>query len=89
MKFIQEGYPEVILVESEENYDDYYGWIFTFRHTITEKTAWLGIHGYTDEEVSSNKYFTRVWWNDSSTANPKVEDWLTDDYTYKIVYIKK
>jgi hypothetical protein len=89
LKNIQSEFPEVRIIDEQETYDVYYGWVFRFIHTVTEKTAWLGIHGYTDEQVEVGSFFTRVWWNDSSTSDACIEDWLTNDFKYKIVYEKK
>jgi len=63
--------------------------MFHFKHSVTKKTAKLEIHGFTDEECKKFMFHPRVYWNGSSTGNPQIEDWLTDDFNYKIVYYEK
>lgn len=85
---IVKEYPEVTMSTHEERDEDG-DWYFTFTHGITKKQVILGIHGFTDEECKKFIFHPRVYWNGSSTADPKIEDWLTDDYTYRVVYERK
>lgn len=82
----EEGFPEVTM-EFHGKQDG--SFIFHFTHAVTKIKVELSIHGFTDEEAAVFVFRPRVYWNGSSTANPKIEDWLTDEYEYKIVYSKK
>jgi len=61
-------------------------WSFTFRHTVTEKTALLETHGLTEEETHKLLFMPRVYWNGSSTADPSISDFLPSNWTYSITY---
>ena len=63
-------------------------WNFKFKHLVTGAVVDLDIHGFTEEESEKFMFHPRVYWNGSSTAGPKIEDWLTDGYTYRILYEK-
>lgn len=82
-----EGFYEVNISEGKRLDDGDYEFIFT--HNITKKEVKLHIHGFTEEECKKFIFHPRVYWNGSSTADPKIEDWLTDEYTYRIKYYKK
>lgn len=62
---------------------------FNFKHTTTQKVATLDIHGFTEEECQKFMFHPRVYWNGSSCSSPDIEDWLTDEFTYRIEYYKK
>ena len=64
-------------------------WNFRFRHKITNKYIDLQIHGFTKKECDAFIFHPRVYWNGSSTAEPEITDWLTDEYQYRILYEKK
>jgi hypothetical protein len=85
---ILEEFPEVEMSEGELAEEDG-NWIFYFRHKITGKSAMLEIHGYTESECEKFLFRPRIYWNGSSTDDPSIEDWLTDEFTYKITFIKK
>lgn len=88
LKSIREEYPEVRMTTHEQKTNDG-DWIFNFRHMVTMKTAKLVIHGFTKKECDEFIFHPRVYWNGSSTADPKIEDWLTDEYKYRVLYEKK
>lgn len=85
---IKKEYPEVEMTTNEDRCSDG-DWSFKFTHKVTGKCVELQIHGFTKEECEGFTFHPRVYWNGSSTADPKVEDWLTDNYTYRIVYEPK
>jgi len=90
-KNIIKEFPEVTMSTHEDrcgNNGNYGNWNFIFTHGVTLKRVNLEIHGFTDEECEKFLFYPRAYWNGSSTANPEIEDWLTDDYTYRIVYEK-
>lgn len=64
-------------------------WDFVFMHDITGKCATLSAHGIDNLEwyMEQNTFHPRVYWNGSSTANPKIQDFLADGY--EIVIRKK
>jgi hypothetical protein len=88
LKEIREEYPEVRMT-THENKLERGDWNFRFTHGITGKQIDLQIHGFTKDECEGFMFHPRVYWNGSSTADPRIEDWLTDDYTYRIVYERK
>jgi len=85
---INKEFPEVEMTTNEDKF--YNGdWNFKFIHKITGKIVELQIHGFTKEECKLFTFNPRVYWNGSSTSEPDINDWLTDDYTYRVVYKKK
>lgn len=82
-------------IDVEMTFKEQYGeggnflFLFEFTHSVTQKVATLEIHGFTEEQCKDFIFHPRVDWNGSSTANPKIEDWLTDEFRFKIVYYKK
>jgi len=81
-------YPEVKMTTHENRLNDG-DWEFKFTHGVTGKQVNLQTHGFTEEQCEKFVFHPRVYWDGSSTADPKVEDWLTDDYTYRIIYERK
>jgi len=61
---------------------------FYFTHKVTGKVATLKIHGFTKEQCQKFILHPRVYWNGSSTANPKIEDWLDDGFKYRVEYYR-
>lgn len=78
------GFPgvEMSFVEQLKDGD----FLFSFTHNVTKKVVELCIHGFTDEECERFTFRPRVYWNGSSTADPKIEDWLADGFKYRIEY---
>ena len=82
-------------IDVEMTFKERYGeggnflFLFDFTHSVTKKVATLEIHGFTEEQCQKFVLHPRVYWNGSSTANPKIEDWLSDEFKFKIVYYKK
>jgi len=76
---------EMTFVKQYEDGD----FLFEFKHLITGKVATLVTHGFTEEECKKFTQYPRVYWEGSSTADPKLEDWLADGYKYKVVYYKQ
>jgi len=87
LRNIKREYPEVTMTTHKDicNDGDYN---FKFTHKVTGKCIDLQIHGFTKKECEQFVFHPRVYWNGSSTADPEISDWLTDDYTYKITYEK-
>lgn len=85
LKNINAEYPEVEMSVHENRHKDGH-WQFNFTHKVTGKTILLDIHGFTKEESMKFVFHPRVYWNGSSTANPEKEDWITEGFTYRIVY---
>lgn len=85
---ILKEYPEVTMTDHEIKLDDG-DWEFRFTHSKTGKTVILQTHGFTKEECENFIFHPRIYWNGSSTGEPKIEDWLTDEFTYIIKYEKK
>jgi hypothetical protein len=57
-------------------------WLFTFRHKVTGVTVELETHGIDNLEAYGRDHFSpRVWWNGSSTAEPKLEDFAAPGFT--------
>jgi len=88
LESINKVYPEVTMTTNEDRIPDG-DWNFIFTHPITMKSVQLHIHGFTKKECEEFMFHPRVYWNGSSSADEEIEDWLTDDYTYRIVYEKK
>lgn len=82
-----EGFLEVEMKYVEQYKDG--NFLFEFKHTITQKVATLEIHGFTKEECEKFMFHPRVYWNGSSSSSPDIEDWLTDEFTYRIEFYKK
>ena len=61
---------------------------FDFKHKITQKVVSLVIHGFTEEECQKFTFHPRVYWNGSSTADPKIEDWLNEGFKYRVEYYR-
>ena len=84
---VQREFPEVTMTTHENRLGDG-DWNFVFTHQVTGVSVDLDIHGFTDEECEKFTFHPRVYWNGSSTSDPKIDDWLTDDYKYRIVFSK-
>jgi hypothetical protein len=82
-----EGFLEVEMSFIERHKDG--DWLFHFTHSVTKKVATLEVHGFTKEQREAFVFHPRVYWQGSSTADPKIEDWLSDEFNYKIVYERK
>ena len=80
----EEGFSEVVMSEGEHG--DYFEFLFT--HNVTKKVATLRIHGFTEEERKEFMFSPRVYWNGSSTGDPKIEDWLEEGFKYRIEYYR-
>lgn len=83
----EEGFLEVEMAYVEQY--DKGNFVFAFTHQVTKKAVALEIHGYTEDECKKFMFHPRVYWDGSSTGNPKIEDWLTDEFTYRIEYLPK
>jgi len=81
-----EGFLEVVMEYHGRLSDGNY--LFHFVHNITKQVSTLGIHGFTDEECNNFTFQPRVYWNYSSTGQPKAEDWLDEGFKYRIEYYK-
>lgn len=79
-----EGFFEVEMSFVEQLKDGDY--LFNFTHSVTKKVAALCIHGFTKEEYDGFTFGPQVYWNGSSTADPKIEDWLVEGFKYRIDY---
>ena len=82
----KEGFTDVEMDQGEIQEDG--NFLFKFTHKVTGKVVEFRTHGFTDEECKEFIFHPRVYWNGSSTANPKIEDWLTDEYSFKVTYFK-
>ena len=81
-----DGFPEVEMSFVQRHKDG--DWQFNFTHKVTGKVATLEIHGFTKEEREAFVFHPRVYWNGSSTANPKIEDWLADGFKYRVEFYR-
>ena len=82
----EEGFLEVEMSFVEQHKDGDFQ--FDFKHTVTQKVVSLEIHGFTKEECQKFVFHPRVYWNGSSTADPKIEDWLSDGFKYRVEYYR-
>jgi hypothetical protein len=58
-------------------------WAFSFRHTVTGVIVRLVTHGIDDTEAyrrDGHIFEPRVYWNESSTGNPEVEQWAAPGF---------
>lgn len=85
LEMMNEDFPEVTMSTEENRLSDG-DWEFIFTHGVTNKKALLQIHGFTKEECEKFVFHPRVYWNGSSTSEPEVEDWLTDDFKCRTIY---
>jgi hypothetical protein len=83
-----EGFKEVEM-KFIEQYPDGGNFRFDFVHKVTKKVAILEIHGFDKKQCEKFTFHPRVYWQGSSTADPKIEDWLGDGFTFRVVYEKK
>lgn len=83
-----EGFKEVDM-KFIEQYPNNGNFLFHFTHKITKKVATLEIHGFTEEQCKKFMFHPRVYWQGSSTADPKIEDWISKEFTFRIKYEKK
>lgn len=81
----QNGVHDIVLDCKPCGYDGKGRWDFRFTHRITGVVKELTIHGLTDEEVKKLQFFPRVYWDGSSTADPKNEDFLKEGYALRIM----
>lgn len=81
-----QGFDEVEMEFIEQHKDGDFQ--FNFTHKVTGKVATLEIHGFTKEECQNFRFHPRVYWNGSSTADPKIEDWLTDGFKYRVEFYR-
>ena len=79
-------FPEVTMSEKGVHCDGL--WMFEFKHQVTGVTVHLQTHGFTREQCEKFIFQPRVYWNGSSTGDPRIEDWLTDEFTYRVCYEK-
>lgn len=82
----EEGFLEVEMEYIGFNDDDG-DYQFHFIHNVTKKIAVLETHGF-DVDAEDVISVPKQYWNGSSTANPKTEDWLEDGWKYRIEYYK-
>lgn len=82
----EEGFLEVEMSFVKQHKDGDFQ--FDFKHNVTQKVVSLQIHGFTKKECKKFTFHPRVYWNGSSTADPKIEDWLTDGFNYRIEYYR-
>jgi hypothetical protein len=64
-------------------------WEYTFRHSVTGKTATLDTHGFTVDEMSAFTFSPRTYWNGSSTSCPVISDFITDEFSYRVEFYRK
>lgn len=81
-----EGFNEIEMKFIERQKDG--DWLFHFTHLVTKKVATLEIHGFTKEECKQFMFHPRVYWNGSSTSDPKIEDWLCDGFKFRIEFYR-
>lgn len=77
-----EGFADIELLDmGDQNVDGH--WLFKVRHTVTEVEVDLYMHGVDDEVEFERQNYARprVYWNDSSCANPKLEDFAAEGFT--------
>jgi len=57
-------------------------WTFLFRHTVTGVDVELETHGINDLDAYQRQhlFLPRVYWNGSSTSDPKPEDWAAPGF---------
>lgn len=57
-------------------------WRFTFRHKVTGALVYLDTHGIDDTEAYERQHIfaPRVYWNGSSTADPKLDDFAAPGF---------
>lgn len=66
-------------------------WTFTFRHKVTGTVVELETHGIDDVQAYERQHVfcPRIYWNGSSTANPKLEHFKAEGFepvrTYRAV----
>lgn len=86
----EEGFIDVEMTFKEQYGEDFFFlFIFEFTHSVTKKVATLVTHGFTEEQCQELRLYQRAYWNGSSNGHPKIEDWLADEFKFKIVYYKK
>jgi len=61
---------------------------FRFTHKVTGKVVELSTHGFTEEECGNFLFKPRIYWNGSSTADPKIEDFMADGFTYRVEFYR-
>lgn len=88
LSLMKSEFPEVTMT-TDERKGDYDGWKFIFTHGVTNVSCTLDTHGYTKKELKGFSWYQKEYWNGSSTAEPKPEDWLTKDFKYVACYIKQ
>ena len=85
-----EGFLDVEMEFVEEYKDKDAGiFLFNFTHSVTQKVTTLETHGFTAKECESFIFYPRCYWNGCSVSVPKIENWLTDDFLFKITFYKK
>jgi hypothetical protein len=62
--------------------------VFHFTHKVTGKVVELSTHGFTDDECRQFMFNPRVYWNGSSTADPKIEDFMADGFTFRVEFYR-
>ena len=64
-------------------------WTFIFEHSVTGVRASLDVHGIDNMNayLKENTFPPRVYWNENSSATPKLTDFLCDGY--EVVIRKK
>lgn len=82
----EEGFLDVEILPNDEEISDYGNWIFYFHHPVTDISARLDIHGFTDDECDEYVFRPRIYWNGCSSSEPQIKDWLPDGWRYKIEY---
>jgi hypothetical protein len=71
-----DGMREVVLVDRGRDLNDG-RWVFTFTHPVTGVVVELETHGVDDTEAYQrlHVFLPRTYWDGSSTASPKLDDW--------------
>lgn len=76
-----EGMTDVVLLGDAEDTGDG-RWRFTFRHAVTGTAVHLDTHGIDDLDAYRRQHLfdPRVYWNGSSTAEPRLEDFAAPGF---------
>lgn len=75
-----EGMTDVVLLDDVTKAGE--RWVFTYKHQVTGTTVTLKTHGISDLDAYHRDFVfpPRIYWNGSSSDNPKLEDFAAPGF---------
>lgn len=84
-QMIRDGFRDIEFVDTGVEREG--RWVFEIRHTVTGRVVEIEQHGIDNLEAYRRRHFEpRIYWNGSSSANPRIEDFAADGFEPVVTY---